>query len=785
MRFRINPRWLLAVFSVCFLVGAGLVKAEGPAEDRILPMEVVVNGVKSGAWLMVERAGVLYAPREAFEEWRVTLRPGVSRIVFRGNDYFSVTGIEGFNARMDLSTLTLDLSFSPEVFAATRLKSAAAVRAKPSPVLPSAFLNYDLNYLQFAPRDAESYGDLGMVSELGFSGRWGVLTQTVVGRNLTRDPANPVDASWVRLETTLTMDWPDSGYTMRLGDSSTRPSMWGRRVYFGGAQIGTNFALMPGFISQPLPVLSGLSTAPSTVELYINGVLGNTSNVPPGPFVIDNFPQLTGSGEVRLVVRDLLGRESVVTLPFFTSSQLLKSGLNDWSLEAGSLRNGLGVESNDYGPRFMVGTFRHGYSNEMTLEGRLENTPDLTVFGGGTVFKLPWQLLGKLGAAGSRESSLGNGHFALLGLERQILRFGAAVEVQGASEDFRQVGQDVSASPTRWQIASNMYYATPGSASMGFGVASFRRYDDTRLTTVSLNYSTRVAKYGTLSAFATSAVNGATGNSVGLVFTTPLDGNRFVSATANRRDGKNDYYVTATQNVGPQQNLGWRVMTGTLQDESHTEGGASYLGRYGQAYGEFSTTSNQNVVRAGANGGLVIADGNLFATRRVDQSFAVAEVPGYGDIGIGLNTNMMTRTDRDGVALIPNLAPYQANSIRVNPQELPINAQLDSIEQTTVPSWRSGVKVVFPVRSGRGALIRIELANGQPAPPGAVVMIEGDKEEFYVARRGEAFVTGLQAANKLTMSWDNRQCRFNVALPSEVPDEFPRIGPVTCLEGSP
>ncbi len=113
-------------------------------------------------------------------------------------------------------------------------------------------------------------------------------------------------------------------------------------------------------------------------------------------------------------------------------------------------------------------------------------------------------------------------------------------------------------------------------------------------------------------------------------------------------------------------------------------------------------------------------------------------------------------------------------------QELPLSAEIDSIEQVAVPAWRSAVKVTFPVRSGRGALLKIKLDDGEMAPPGAIVQIEGDKEEFYVARRGEAFVTGLQPSNRLLLKWKNQECRFDVTLPPETPDEFPRLGPLPC-----
>ena len=139
----------------------------------------------------------------------------------------------------------------------------------------------------------------------------------------------------------------------------------------------------------------------------------------------------------------------------------------------------------------------------------------------------------------------------------------------------------------------------------------------------------------------------------------------------------------------------------------------------------------------------------------------------------------------DEVKKAQTVMPYkiiegQNNSVRIDANELPINAELDSIEQVAVPAWRSAVKVVFPVRKGRGALLKIMLDDGEVAPAGAIVQIEGDKQEFYVARRGEAFVTGLQSNNRVLLNWKDKQCKFEVTLLPETPDETPRLGPLLC-----
>jgi outer membrane usher protein len=137
-------------------------------------------------------------------------------------------------------------------------------------------------------------------------------------------------------------------------------------------------------------------------------------------------------------------------------------------------------------------------------------------------------------------------------------------------------------------------------------------------------------------------------------------------------------------------------------------------------------------------------------------------------------------TDASGISLLAGLSPYQTNAIRLNPQDLPITAELDNIETTVNPPWRSIVKANFPVRTGRAALLKIVFDDGEPAPPAAVVQIKNDPQVFYVARRGEAYITGLEPSNQLTLSWKDQSCALTVELPATSKDAILRLNPIVC-----
>ena len=758
-----------------------------PAEKmRIVPLEVVINGMKSGNWVMIEHEGLLFATKEAFDEWRVILNPKVQGVRYRDSEYYPLAGVAGYESSLNFSNQSVDIKFSPLAFSATRVENELAKKPVVANVMPSVFFNYDLNYATSLLRSAPTVKELGLLSELGFSNEWGVLTSTQVGRNLTNDERLGSKRSWVRLETTFTKDFAVDNRTLRLGDTSTRAGMWGRNVYFGGIQYGTNYGLTPGFVSQPLPVISGLSTAPSTVEMYVNDVLRQTSSVPTGPFSIDNFPLLSGGGVARLVVRDLLGRETVISQSFFTSGQLLAEGLNDWSFEAGRLRNDLGTVNANYGPNFASGTWRRGLSSKFTLEGRTELTTDTKVLGVSGLYALPGQILGKGALVASRSDKSGSGHLWLLGMERQEANTGISLQVQGASVNFRQLGQEQDVLATKLQVAGTASYTIENMGTLGVGFASLTKFDQPKVTTVSGNYSVKVGKESNLTFTASRALANATTSAttaVGVSFVMPLErnnGSTVISASATHRTDENEFYIAASHTPDNDNGLGWRTLAGHQQNQSRAEGGLTYSGQYGRLNADVSASRDQTALRFGASGGLVVADGNFFATRRVDNSFGIVEVAGYPDVGIGLGGNVLTRTNAKGVALIPRLAPYQNNEVRIDPTELPINAEIESIEQTAVPAYRSGVKITFPVRTGRGALIKINLADGEPAPAGAVVYLAGDKQEFYVARRGEAYVTGMQTTNSLKLVWKDKSCQLEVTLPAPTADDIARVGPVIC-----
>jgi outer membrane usher protein len=758
-----------------------LAQSDDMPEDQATPMEVIINGNNVGTWLIVEHEGVLYAARGAFDIWRVLINTDAPYIVFRGHEYWSLAAGEGYASTFNATNQSLDLHFSPEAFTKTQIGKRFSNPSNLDTAVPSLFVNYDLNYLTTQSQNASSMQNVGMLGEIGFSTSRGLFTSSAIGRNLTGNKVQGnVERSLVRLESGFTIDDPDRKASLVLGDTNTRTSAMGSSIYFGGLRMGSNFELAPGFIRQAVPVLSGVSVVPSTVSLYVDGILRQTTNVAPGPFSIVNSPYLTGAGEARLVVRDLLGRETVITRSFLSSSQLLAVGLDDWSFEAGRMRQDLGIASANYGSAFMRGFWRRGLNESLTLEGVAQGAKTQNTLGLGLTTVVTGKWLGSAALKKSHDDTIGDGAQWLLGLQRQGLRTSAFVQVQGATQKFRDLGQGESAAPIQMQWVANATYVDDHLGAFGAGLTSTRTFIGQAMNTLALNYSIPVGARGTLSMTAGRTLGEFKGTSIGLSLVLPLDHDRMLSTSANRSHQQNDSYVAAMKNPTQHDSLGWRLLAGQQQAGAHQEGGLNYLGSYGQLNADLSASTYQRSFRLSGNGGLVLTEGHLFATHYQNTSFALVEVAGYDNVAMGLGNHMMTRTNSKGIALIPHLASYQKNSVNIDPQDLPVSAELDSIAQIAVPARRSVVKVVFPVRNGRAALLKIKLDDGGVVPAGAVVQIEDEDRDFYVAHRGEAFVTGLQDSNQLKLLWKNQDCLLTVNLPHKNLTEIARVGPLIC-----
>lgn len=719
--------------------------------------------------LLEDKTGALYLWRHDMLRWRLRLPEASAAIDYQGEKYYPLSAISNASAIYDPNKLTLMINVRPEAF----IKTARAIQTTnmPLPVKtgPGGFINYDL-FAANSPASTQRTGQF----ELGYFNRFGVGTSGFLANDLGNGSGT------TRLDTTWTTDYPDQLQTLHLGDAFSAPGTWGRSVRFGGIQFGTNFGTQPGFLTYPPQSATGQAVLPSTVDVFINNALVAHQNVPPGPFSISNLPVVTGQGNVQLVVRDLLGREQIITQPFYAGQTLLRKDLEAFSTELGVVRDNFGINSNDYGSWLGSLTYRRGLNDQLTGEIHGEVMQDRATVGAGTDY-----LIQQFGVFSSYYAAshgrLGAGNLLLLGLERQANPWSFGAHTQWASRSFTQIGLVSPHLPAAQLSSYNLSYTNNLGGSVGIAYVSQRNRDqaDTRLAT--LSYSTSVGSLGTFSISALRNLTGEVNTTIFAMLGFSLDPSTSLSVSSQSAQGGsaasgNDFSSTLQRNLPPGEGYGYRLQA---HGDGRKEASYSLQNNVGTYTAETAQYQGSNTTRLNVTGGIALLGGDAFLSRSIVQSFAVARIPDYPGVRILADNQPAGRTDASGNALIPGLRAYDKNMISIDQRDLPLGAEIGALKLEAVPYFRSGVDVTFPIKRSNGAVLTLFTEDGKPVPVGAVVREAGKDKVHTVGYDGEVYLVSLGPVNKLRATWLDHSCEVEVLFTPSA-DPLPYLGSFIC-----
>ena len=739
-------------------------------------MEVTLSNSEPGEMVVVLRGpdGELYLEENDFRRLRLHLPP-TAAYLHEGRRFFQPSAIKGCVVRIDEAAQRVLIGAPPASLDTTHLSAAERRSPDITPASPGAFLNYQLSAQQI---DGRNIG--GAFAELGVFAGAGVLTGTAVARY------GSSDNQLVRLDTTYTRDFPATLETLNLGDAISDGASWGNAVRYAGVRWSRNFGLRPDLLTTPLLATSGTATVPSTVDVFVNNQLVTSSQLPPGPFVIDRLPTVSGTGDVSVVVRDALGREQVLTQSFYSSVTLLAPGLSQYSINLGKIRDDYALESNQYGPLLGEASYRRGITDAITLEGHAEYlSGEAHAAGLNAAFGI-----GRIGvinftAANGGDSS-GSGWLRGVGLEHRGTNTSFIASSLWAGSDFSQVGEPLDPA-MRMRQRSLLQTGTGlgrfGSLSLAYVRQTYR--DSPTQQTLGLTHSIRFGRIGTLNLTVTETRTAAqfssgaqNSTSAYLIFVLPLDFRRAATLSTVGGSGPgapaNEVIASLMQSppVGP--GSGYRLSASTAGNYD-----ADWRQQFNSADLELEAARNQGLDGRSAylSGAMTFLDGQLNTTRSVSGSFAMVDVAGLADVPVYVENQLTTHTDATGRALLYNLRPYEANRISITPEDLPLDTTIGASSTIMAPPYRSGVIARFPVERVRSGTFRLVQDDGKPVPVGAVVTLKG--AQFPVVLEGMVYVTGYDHGMSAEANWTGGHCIFRLE-PPPPDDPLPDMGTVLC-----
>lgn len=755
----------------------------GPAPDwREAVLELRVNGVVAHPDIVValrDSAGGLWLAESDFARLRLRL-PQVAPHVADGKRYFPVGAIPGAKVTFDEVHSAVSVNAPPAAFQSSSLALTGINRPPMSKSGTGAFFNYEL------------FGQTGQYSGANVAsalGELGIFSPVGVLINSASELHTQGVSSFVRLGSTFSHDFPDALETLRVGDAISVPGSWAEAVRFGGLQFGTNYGIRPDLVTTPLLAATGTAVVPSTVDVFVNGRSVGSSEVPAGPFIVNQVPALNGSGDVTIVVRNALGQQQIVSVPFYSAAVMLQPGLSLYDLDLGAVRENYGLDSSDYGPLIASGTWRHGFTSLLTGEIHAEamhNGPwatGLDIAQGidhWAVVTFDFALGGQgatRGLLGSGPQPSSSGTYEALGIQRVDKQLSLILEVQHASPGFREVG-NVNGLPTpldRALAQAGWNMGRPGNLQLAF--VAQRNPDDTRQQAIGITYQLNIWR-GSFSANATRTTGNTHDTNVSFFYVLPLDARRNTSTQFrydNQLPSPNAALVqTLQKNLPPGVGDGYLLSAGTdasynLEYERQTN-----VLLIDAAAARFLDASAQHL---SLSGGMTYMDGELRLARTVTDSFAMVDVAGLPDVTVYYDNQPVARTDENGLAVVRDLRSYDVNRLSIDALQLPLDAQLSSPQVQIVPPYRSGVLVDFPVKRIHAGVFRLQRSDGTAVPPGTVVRFQG--EEFPVGLDGLAYVTNYDHGTTGEARWKDGQCTFRLP-PPPAGEVQPDAGVIVC-----
>jgi outer membrane usher protein len=679
----------------------------------------------------------------------------------------------------------MHLSVDPQFFEETRFvlqldRPEGLVQSRST----SVYLNYGATWDQAT--GTSGYGDAGLSLRGNIS----------LGSDLSIDS----DGKVARGLSTLTIDRSSARQRWQIGDMIPRSTPLGSSPIMVGVSFGRDYSLDPYYYRYPSPTFRGTVRAQSDVDIYVNNVLVRRLQVAPGTYRLDRLPLTSGLGDVRIVLRDPLGRRQEIDASVYLATGVLLKGEQDYEYAAGAIRED-SSGSPVYGDVGGVATHRVGVTDWFTIGASAEG--DENVLSGGPNMSMSVARLGEveIHTSVSRKSDDTRG-YALYGIYTFMSRWLSIDALAqyydpGYANLWQEPGEldtpeyyKASVGVPIFRTGSLTYsweYERSPAGSFGLTLPD-GTYDPTIVPSVShsLRTSLRVLPRVQLTADATrSTVQGQRIWTGLAAINVVLGGSTTASVSYSRLPDAETTYVDLNKPLPIGRGYGFRV-SGTDTGEGTAYSELSVNTAYNQMRVAYDTSEGGELTNASAtvSGGMIAAGGGFFFTRPLESSAAVVEVTGLPRVRILADNIEVARTGRSGRALVPRLLPYLANRISLNEADIPFDYTVPMLSQIVAPPYRGAAVVTFTTAriQGRAGSVRMVIEGGDvvPAYGTIVATLPSGPVESPLNAAGEFFLDLPDGRHQATVSFGGRSCAVEFDATSSAGELIQQLGLLRC-----
>ncbi|WP_436857013.1 fimbria/pilus outer membrane usher protein [Citrobacter tructae] len=571
---------------------------------------------------------------------------------------------------------------------------------------------------------------------------------------------------------------------------STSPADVFDSVPYTGMQMNSDSDMLPDSQRGYAPIIRGTAHSNALVMVRQNGYVIYQNTVAPGAFEINDLYPTGSSGDLQVTVKETDGSESHFVVPYASVPVLQREKNLRYSVTAGRYRS---YDKHVEKPPFAQGSAIYGLPYGFTAYGGAQqsshyqsqalgvgkNFGDLGAFSvdvtrAKALLKKQQASKGQSWRVRYSKDFAGSGtNFSLAGYRYNSKGF---YTLEDTMESYTNADDWSAPQQRRARTEATVDQTLPkgwGSVTLSLAKETYwSQSQDMTSMSVSYNNSWHDISYS-LSYSMNKNTNDSdehgdsvtNDNEFSLSVSVPLDHWMHNTwATYNLNSSKDG----TAQNIGlngtalRDNNLNWNIQEGLSNtgSGSSTSMNADYKGTYGEVNGGVSQDKNQQTLNVGVQGGVVAHANGITLSQPLGETIALVKAPGTHGTHITNQTGV--ETDFRGYTVVPFVTAYRHNTIALDTETLPDDADVTHAAQTVTPTRGAVVRASFNTRVGRRVLMTIT-ENEKPLPFGATVTTEDKDSEFIVGNDGQTYLSGLPQRGQLAVSWGQSASEHCVA----------------------
>ncbi|EED9464786.1 fimbrial biogenesis outer membrane usher protein [Salmonella enterica subsp. enterica] len=669
---------------------------------------------------------------------------------------------------LDQGNSRLDITIPQQFLKKTKLKSSPLLWDEG---IPAVFTYYNLSgrestYDDFDSRDI--YGSFH--SGFNFAG-WRIRNTSNFNYSRVNGSSSTNRQS---LQTFIEHDIKQLTSTFRGGELSTSSSILDNFSFYGGSIIN-NREMLKSNLYNYSPIVQGIANSYAEVSIKQNELLVYKTNVPPGPFYLEDLNLPIYGGDLLVTIKEADGTEHSFIQTYSTLSEMLRVGMYDYDIFFGKTR----ISSENYDDaNFVLADYAYGLRNGWTVYGAGLFSDKYQAVGFGNTFSL-----GVFGAASTdvtfsrslRNGDSRDGQSYNLKYSKSALDTGTTVTLASYrynTKDFYSFmehlynGEDYGISArikNRWSLQLSQNLNAYGHVS--FTGNRYEYWNGSVTKSAAIAHSFSVGELSVSTAYSlddTININNVTKKNKQLSLNLSLPFSAFGSksqlATRVRygmRHSQNNTWNNVSLYGKFNDNWDYTLQQDWVGNQSSSSSiSVSNMNDMNNISASFSKGKQYSATSVMASGSIVAHQyGVTLSPDNISGGATLVHVDGVKDVSI---KGRGLKTDSLGNAVISSLDFYNKNSISIDPNVLPDNVVIQQSEKTVYPSRGAIVLADYDVLKGKQVIFRVKKKDGTPIPFGSVVSLRSSKVNStgIVGDDGHVYLAGIPEKGKLDIVWN-------------------------------